>query len=296
MKITKLLISAAALAVAATTWAADAIPTQSLNKELAARLPASVKEAGVLKNVITGTFSPYSINKAGKLEGATRDFAQALGEVLGVKVESTMVGGLPAVLLGLQSDRYDLSIEPVGDFKAREAKNDFVDYVREYVVFAVPKGNPNGIKDITDACGLKVSVMAGGSAERVIKHQSETCVKEGKKAITVLSFEGQAAPFLAVRSGRADAFFSSQAPLTYFVSQNQGKIELAAVGKANGFDNLYQGAVLKKDSPLTPVILDAFKQLHQSGVYEAIMKKWGLGDNMLDVPEVNKAGKESSTF
>lgn len=296
MTLTKLLFSAAASLATISAMAAEAIPAQPLNKELAARLPAAIQQAGVIKNVITGTFAPYSINKAGQLEGATRDFAEALGQILGVKVQTTMVGGLPATLLGLQSGRYDLGIEPVGDFKKREEKNDFVDYVREYVVFAVPKGNPHGIKDITDACGLRVSVMAGGSAERVIKHQSETCVKDGKKAITVLSFEGQAAPFLAVRSGRADAFFSSQAPLTYFVSQNKGQIELAAVGKSNGFANLYQGAVFKKGSALAPVILDAFKELHKSGAYAAIMKKWGLQDNMLDTPDINKAGKEASTF
>ena len=63
--------------------------------------------------------------------------------------------------------------------------------------------------------------MAGGSAERVIKDQAEKCKADGKEAITVQSYTDQPSSILAVRSKRADAFFSSQAPLTYFVSASQ---------------------------------------------------------------------------
>lgn len=112
-------------------------------------------------------------------------------------------------------------------------------------------------------------------------------MKAGKKPVTVLSYDGQTTSALAVRSGRADAFFSSQAPLTYFVSQNKAYLELAAVGKKNGFNDLYQGAVLPKNSPLTPVVLDAFKIMYKNGTYKAIMEKWGLSRNMAAHPGKN---------
>lgn len=202
----------------------------------------------------------------------------------------TPLQGLSAVLLGIRSNRYDVSIAPVGDFPDRENQNDFIDYVQEYVVFAVAKGNPKKVNDIADTCGLRVSVMAAGSAERTMKKQSEICVKEGKPAVKIMSFEGQAAPLLAVRSGRADAFFSSQAPLTYFVNQDKEHLEIAAAGHKNGFGDLYQGAVVAKGSELGPVILEAFKILHKNGTYELIMKKWGLDNNILAEPAMNKAG------
>ncbi len=59
---------------------------------------------------------------------------------------------------------------------------------------------------------------------------------------------------MAVRSKRADAFFSSQAPLTYFVQQANGQLELAASGEKNGFEDLFQGAVVPKGSPLGEVL------------------------------------------
>ncbi|RKI33117.1 ABC transporter substrate-binding protein, partial [Corallococcus sp. AB049A] len=94
---------------------------------------------------------------------------------------------------------------------------------------------------------------------------------------------------LAVRSGRADAFFSSQAPLTYFVEQTDGELELAGVGQANGFDTLYQGAVVEKDSELGPLLEETLTLLFEAGVYEDIMTKWNLGDNMLEEPGMNLA-------
>lgn len=288
------LLGAAVCLVSASALAAG-IPLQKVDTELAARLPAEVQKTKVLRNVVSG-FVPYTIKAGNGYEGAAMDFAKAIGELLGVKVETTGVSGMVPMLLGIQANRYDMSLEPVGDFAAREVKNDFVVFVREYVVFAVPQGNPRHIKDISDACGLTVSVEAGGSAERVIKGQSEVCTKAGQKPVNVLSFSGQAAPLLAVRSGRADAFFSSMGPLSWNVHQDGGKLELAAVGKANGFDNLYQGAVVAKGSPLAPVLLDAFKVLVKNGTYAAIMKKWNLENNVIETPVINIASTQKSTF
>ena len=287
MTFKKLAVAAALAGFAFSAFAAD-IPAQKFDKALHDRLPASIQKSGVLRDVVNGSFPPYSIvTPDKKTEGAVKDFAKALSELLGVKVEHSNVSSLSATLIGLQSGRYDIAIGPIGDYPNRQVKNDFVDYVQEYVVFAVKKGNPLKINGLEDTCGRRVSAMAGGSAEGVIKKQSELCVKQGKPAVTVLSFDTQTTSALAVRSGRADAFFSSQAPLTYFVSQNKGYLELAAVGKKNGFNDIYQGAVLAKDSPLTPVILDAFKVLFQNGTYQAIMKKHGLDYNITAKPGKN---------
>ena len=288
----KFAAAALAAALAFTSFSASAaeIRVQKTDPALNARLPAAVKEAGVIKNCVTGSFSPYTITRADKsIEGAAMDLTKALGEVLGVKIETTKIAGHSATMLGLKSGRFDVAIEPVGDYPDREANYDFIDYVREFVVFAVKKGNPKNLQSLADTCGLKVSVMAAGSAERVIKEQSKACVKDGKKPVTVLSFEGQAAPAMALTSGRADAFFSSQAPLTYFVSQSGGKLELAAVGKKNGFGDIWQGAVVLKGNPLGPVLLDGMKVLFENGTYKAVMEKWNLGYNQLEAPGMNLA-------
>lgn len=265
--------------------------TQTRDQALHDRLPDKVKTAGKLISANNGSFPPYEI--AGpdgrSLTGVSAELSEALGGLLGVKIEHVTVDGLPSTLTGIEAGRYDFAIGPVGDFPERQVSNDFVDWVREFVVFAVAKGNPRKINSIADTCGLKISVMAGGSAEKVIKGQSDTCVKEGKPKIDVQSYKDQPTSILAVRSGRADAFFSSQAPLTYFVKQSGGALELVGTGKPNGFDDLFQGAVVAKDSPLRDVLKDAVQKLIDDGTYQKIMDKWGTTGNMLDKAGINLA-------
>lgn len=266
------------------------LPEQPLNEELRARLPEDIIQAGVINDVNSGSFPPYQIINGDKVEGAAADMTEALGQMLGIQITHSTVSGLPSVLTGISAGRYQLGFGPNGDFPSRQEANDFVDWVREYVVFAVKAGNPEGITSLDTACGKRVAVMAGGSAEKVIKEQNEKCTAEGKP-IDVQSYADQPSSILAVRSNRADAFFSSQAPLTYFVQQSNGQLELAATGQQNGFDDLYQGAVLPKDSPLSEIFRDGIQILIDNGTYATIMKKWGLEQNMIDKAGINLAGK-----
>lgn len=264
------------------------IPTQELNEELRAQLPEDIQESGTMVSVNTGSFPPYTIVEGdNEVSGATADFATALEEMLDVTIEHTTIDGLASVLQGMDGGRYDLDIGPIGDFPERQEQATFVDYVQEYVVFAVPTGNPAGIEDISTTCGTRIAVQAAGSAERTIKEQSVTCEENGEEPVEVQSYKDQPSSILAVQSGRADAFFSSQAPLTYFVAQSDGELELTGTGEPNGFDDLFQGAVVPKDSPTADVLLAAFEEMHENGTYDAIMTKWGLDGNTLDEPGIN---------
>lgn len=268
-----------------------AIPQQSVNEELQARLPENVRAEGKMISVNNGSFPPYEIVTGTEMTGASEDMTEALGQLLGIKIEHATVGGLPALLAGVNSGRYQFAFGPVGDFKSREEANDFVDWVQEFVVFAVQKGNPKGIVSLDTSCGNRIAVMAGGSAERVIQAQNDKCKADGKAPVEIQSYTDQPSSILAVRSKRADAFFSSQAPLTYFVTQANGQLELTGVGEKNGFDDLYQGAVVPKGSPLGPLLHDAMKVLMDNGTYAIIMKKWGLENNMIKQPGINLGGQ-----
>ncbi|MFF5568752.1 ABC transporter substrate-binding protein [Streptomyces sp. NPDC012623] len=262
------------------------------DKALHALLPEKNRTSGKLISVNGGSFPPYEIagSDGHSLTGASADLSVALGQLLGVTIEHVTADGLPSELTGIKAGRYDMAIGPVGDFKDRQGSNDFVDWVKEFVVFAVPKGNPHAIEDLDSTCGQRIAVMGGGSAEGVIKAQSTKCVKDGEAAVKIQSYKDQPGSILAVRSGRADAFFSSQAPLTYFVSQSKGDLELTGTGRSNGFDDLYQGAVVAKDSPLREVLLKGIRKLVDNGTYGRVMQKWGLSDNELDKPGVNLGG------
>lgn len=261
-----------------------------VNESLHDRLPADVKESGELSSVMPGAFPPYTIPAEGSTDfvGASIDIGDALGKVLGVDVTTEPVSGLSGVLNGLGSGRYNFAMGPIGDYEDRRDSADFIDWVQEFVAFLVPKENPNKIESIEDTCGVRVAVQAGGSAEEVIREQSKECTDNGQEAIEVQAFPDQPSAVLAVRSGRSDAFFSSQAPLIYFATQGTGDLTVTAKGKPNDFDPIRQGSVFPKDSELLPVVYEAFNILVENGTYEEIMKKWGLEDQILPELTINR--------
>ncbi len=264
------------------------IPVQTFNPKLQTMLPQDIRDAGTMTAVVNGSFPPYTIvENSNNIKGAAIDFDNAISQLLGIKIEHKSVSGLSAILMGIKSGRYTYDSGPVGDFASREESVDFVDYVQEYVVFAVKSGNPQKIEGLDSTCGKRISVMAGGSAERVIRGQSAKCVEQGEPAINVLSYTDQPTSILAVKSDRADAFFSSQAPLSYFVSVSNGELELTGTGKSNGFGDLYQGAVVPKGSPLAQAIKASYEELHKNGTYDAILNKWNLAGNRLAQPGIN---------
>lgn len=286
-------LSAIALALglaASAAQAAETLPVQKMDQALHDRLPAEIKQSGKMISVNNGSFPPYEIVESPtSMSGASADLTEALAQLLGVKIHHATVSGLSGVLAGINSGRYQLAIGPVGDYPDRQQKVDFVDFVQEFVVFAVQKGNPAKINGLADTCGKRIAVMAAGSAEQVIRQQSKVCTDAGKPAVTVQSFTDQPSSILAVRSKRSDAFFSSQAPLVYFIEQANGQLELSGQGQKNGFGDIFQGTVVPKNSALGGVVLDAYKELFSNGTYAAIMKKWKLDGNMIAEPGLNLA-------
>lgn len=272
--------------------AASDIPARSVNEALRNKLPKEVLESGVMTVVNVTSTPPFEmLDEKGELAGASLDLADAVSQLLGVKFKHEIVSGFPAILMGINSGRYQLTMGPAGDFPDREVSNDFVVWVQEHVVFAVPKGNPKAINSMAEACGARVAVFAGGSAEKVAKRQAETCKNENKPALDVQTYTDEPAAILAVRASRADAFFTSQTVLRHFVKASNGALEIAGTGSDNGFPHLYQGAVVAKNSPIGPVLEEAMQELFKDGTYAAIMKKWELESNIIPSPGMNLAGR-----
>ncbi len=69
-------------------------------------------------SVNNGSFPPYEIvTGTTEMTGASADLTNAIGQLLGVKIEHATVSGLSALLSGINSGRYQFAFGPVGDFK-----------------------------------------------------------------------------------------------------------------------------------------------------------------------------------
>jgi polar amino acid transport system substrate-binding protein len=67
------------------------------------------------------------------------------------------------------------------------------------------EGNEVGIETKDDLCGLTLSTTTASGEAVAIQSLSDACVEEGLEPIVLDEYGEQAATFLAVQSGRADA-------------------------------------------------------------------------------------------
>jgi len=271
------------------------IPVLQVDAALHDALPDEIKASGKLELATYDSQPPWAIPASDPtaFTGASSDMMAAVAAILGVQLERNAVPGLPEIVPGIQAKRFDFALGPIGDSVAAEKNVDFVDWVKERVVFVVPNGNPKGLSNLDTTCGLKIGVIAGGSAGPILQAQSPKCEAAGKAPIEVQEYQQQPQAVLAVQSGRADAYFASRALLTYFVQQSSGGLQLAAEDETNGYpDTFYQGAVFPKGAEqLRDTILKAFEALKANGAYDAILSKWDLDYMSLDEFGINLLGQ-----
>jgi polar amino acid transport system substrate-binding protein len=278
----------ASAASGSTAQAAVSIPEPAYSAAIHNELPASIKSSGVL-NLAAVPLPPYVYyaSNGTTVEGMNVDMATALQKVLGVKVNLSVAPTITEVFSGMESGRYDASIASLSDVASTEKSYDFADWLKEYVVFLAEKSTSDPVDSLTTACGHTIATIQGGTAQTVLTTASKACVAAGKKPITISLFADQSTAILAVESGRADAAFSSQMPLSYYVKQNPSLSLEGANSTSNGFPPFYVGAFAPKSSGLAQPLLDAFKAMQEAGTYKALLAKYGIAKNAISTFGIN---------
>lgn len=263
-----------------------ALPGVAFNEALAARLPESVKSAGVLK-IATDLTPPISFHgENGGLVGIDADLAAALGVILGVEVRMTDVGAGAAIVPSIMSKRFDVSLSGINDDPELEKQVDVIDYMLDATTIMTIKGNPLGIKSMEDLCGRKVAVPVGTFQNRMVQAASEKCATP----MEIMSLPKMPDVLQAVRTGRADATVNGYATSVYTTAHQVGNGEgleaLPDIRLAVG----YLGMLTAKDNTeLRDTLVAALERMVDAGGYGAIMEKWGLGPLAVDTVKVNDA-------
>jgi polar amino acid transport system substrate-binding protein len=246
-------------------------------------LPADIKEKGKLVFATDPTDPPFQFFSADNdLIGAEIDLANAVGKILGVKVEF-VESGFSAIVPGVESGRYDASVSAFASTLARQKIVDFVTYFNSSRAFLFRKGTLPNVKTEIDLCGLKVAVPAGTTMSTAIVDLSTNCTKAGKAAIAYAIYPDQATTVLSVRSGRADLTILS-AHVSSWWQQNSGSELDIVLRPDQGAD--INGMVVRKGG-LVNVMQKAVQQLMNDGTFKTIFAKWNIEKLMRDKAEIN---------
>ncbi|WP_326953595.1 transporter substrate-binding domain-containing protein [Amycolatopsis sp. NBC_01286] len=249
------------------------------------QLPQAIKDAGVLR-FAGDSHPPYrTVGPDGKaVTGIDPDFQQALGQILGVRTETTIVAGLPAALQGMLSGRYDAFNGPVKATAEREKQFDTVTWMTTRTAYVVPEGSAAGIKQTADLCGKRVAVVTASVVEGQLAKLSAFCEREQRPGVQVIGLDDTNAILLAAKSGRVEAAGMTQAAAIDVTEQQKGQYEYVTQTEEQGATTDNLALYTPKAGKLGPVLQKAFEELFRNGTYTRIMQKWALADVTVPQP------------
>jgi polar amino acid transport system substrate-binding protein len=257
-------------------------PAGGVNSAAAAKLPAALKSAGVVKVATDASYAPNeffaSDNKT--VQGMDVDLGKAIAKELGVTFEFSNVS-FDAIIPAL-GNRFDLGMSSFTDNKEREKVVDMVDYFSAGTSFMVKKGSSLNPTSVADLCGKTVAVEKGTT------QLDDVTARKKKCNLNVLAFPDQNGANLALQSGRAEVVLADSPVNAYAAKQSNG--QFAIVGQVYGTAP-YGIAVPKgtKYAGLADAIKLALEDLKSKGTYDQILQKWGISSGGVSSFSLNGA-------
>jgi polar amino acid transport system substrate-binding protein len=235
-------------------------------------------EDGVLQVLSDIAYAPIEFFEAGTNEpkGLDVDLGKALAERLGVRVEFINTG-FDGIISSLQTKDGDVIMSAMTITPERQEEIDFIPYINVGTGILVEAGNPEGIAELGDLCGLTVAVQEGTIQQDMLEDLNADACSDDK--IEVVTFDQNPLAVEELRVGGADAVLADFPVALNDANQSEGALEV--VGEQ--FDAEPYGIGLRKESTaLKSALEDALQELMDDGAYASILEDWGLESAALE--------------
>jgi len=220
--------------------------------------------------------------------GSEPDIAQLVADALGRKLEIVPVSWADWPL-GVVSGKYDAAISNITVTEQRKEKFDFSTYRKDLLGFYVKKDNEIQIREPRDVAGLKVIVGSGTNQEQILLRWNEQNVTAGLKPAEVQYYDDDVVLYLALETGRADAYLGPNALLSFKAAQ-ENKTRLAG-NFSGGWPLLAEIAVTtRKGAGLAEAITHAVNTQIGNGNYAKALGRWNLDAEAIELSRTNPPG------
>ncbi|SEF15461.1 ABC transporter substrate-binding protein [Streptomyces sp. Ag109_O5-10] len=267
-------------------------------KSISAELPASVRKSGKLvigEGALPAGFPPLAFVGSDQktLTGSEPDLGRLVAAVLGLKPE-IQNATWENMFVGIDSGKVDVAFSNVTDTEERKKKYEFASYRQDNLAFTVPKKSTwNFDGNYENLAGRTVSVSAGTNQEKILLEWKKKLESEGKK-LTVKYFQDSNSVYLALSSGKIDAYLGPNPGIAYHNRQTANTPNATrTAGTYSGAGASLQGliaATAKKDSGLAKPLADAINHLIDNGQYAQWLKAYNLSNEAVAKSEVNPPG------
>ena len=226
--------------------------------------------AGTLTFCTDATYPPEEFFQGTKLVGSDIDIGTEVAKRLGMaaKFQNTGFDGIIAALL---AKKCDAIISGMNDTPERRKQIAFVDYISVGQSLMVKKGNPKGIKVLSDLAGKTVSVEVGTTNKAFLDTTSTALKKKGLSAIKIVTFPKDTDAANALKTGRVDAYFGDSPVVAYYIQRDSS---FAFAGSP--VNPILVGIGLRKGDPLIVRVKRQVNAMYTDGTMTKILKKWKM--------------------
>ncbi|MBO4119900.1 transporter substrate-binding domain-containing protein [Cupriavidus gilardii] len=230
----------------------------------AADLLDNVKQAGVLKIGLEGTYPPFGYRGANnQLEGFDVDVARAVAAKLGVKPEfvTTEWSG---IIAGLQAGKFDVIVNQVNVTPQRKQVLDFSKpYVYSAAQLIQRKDDKREFKSLEDLKGKRLGVSLGSNYNELAKSVA---------GIDVKTYPGAPEYLRDLAAQRVDAALNDRLMVNYLIKTSNLPLRAGAVVQGGDTE---VAIPFRKDNPRFAQALDrALDDLRKDGTLTRLSNKW----------------------
>jgi polar amino acid transport system substrate-binding protein len=261
-------------------------------------LPKSVLDSGQLvigEGALPSGFPPLAFVGSDQktLTGSEPDLGRLVAAVLGLKPVLTNATW-DNLFVGIDSGKADVGISNITDTEERKQKYDFACYRQDNLGFEVlKKDNWTFDGDYKKLAGLTVAVGSGTNQEKILLEWQSKLKSEGK-TLTVKYYPDENSTYLALDSGKIDAYFAPNPGIQYHTVQDANTPNPTRnAGKWSGAGASLQGlicATTKKGNGLVQPVADAINYLIKNGQYAKWLAAWNLANEAVPSSKVNPPG------
>jgi ABC-type amino acid transport substrate-binding protein len=237
---------------------------------LAETVLEKIRRTGVLNAGTRGTNIPHAfINEKNEWIGFSIDLLEAirarLEKKLAKRIKLVKTEVTPTTRIPLVVNR-TIDVE-CGSTTYTRARDEMVDFSINFFVtgtqLLVKRGSE--IKSVADVAGKRVGVLLGGSGEKALR--------AAQPKADVVTFQEQAAAFLAVEQGRIVAYANDGILLAGLVTKAKNPKDYAVVGDFFGKEP-YSCMVPENDSKWRDFVNHTLMELIDSGKFFELYEKW----------------------
>ncbi|MEV6912928.1 ABC transporter substrate-binding protein [Amycolatopsis sp. NPDC051071] len=303
-----LLLSAAALAACGTTEAAaPAAPEAGTGRvnisaqqnriraqkvdAVANLVPKAVRDTGKLTVGTTGNGTPplsFRADDDKTVIGVETDIAQLVADVLGLELD-LQATSWENLFLSVETGQYAAGFSNITVTEERKDKYDFATYRKDTIAFEVKKNRDLTVKEPKDIAGLKVGVGSGTNQEQILVRWDEQNKAAGLKPVEFQYFQNTTDYYLALQSGRIDAYAGPNPTASYHVAVD-GQTKIVGTVSGGGQIPADIAAMTKKGNGLVEPLRQAIQSVLANGQYAEVLKRWNLGNEAVDASQINPQG------